>query len=91
MLREPRKRGQRLSPASMLPGTDRPSVVEVEIVSWMCKGRDLESKRPSSTTVAFSPMRIQSVRKSLPPALEDEEAVFVRQGQDIALYGDLER
>ena len=89
MLREPRKRGQRLHyHPHQLFGTDRPSVIGVEIVLDV---QDATSDRKAIVyyEVAFNADAI--VEEALYRLRsEDEEAVFVRQGQDIALYGDLE-
>ncbi len=89
MLREPRKRGQRLHyHPHQLFGTDRPSVIGVEIVLDV---QDATSDRKAIVyyEVAFNADAIvEEVLYRL--RSEDEEAVFVRQGQDIALYGDLE-
>lgn len=89
MLREPRKRGQRLHyHPHQLFGTDRPSVIGVEIVLDV---QDTTSDRKAIVyyEVAFNADAIvEEVLYRL--RSEDEEAVFVRQGQDIALYGDLE-
>ena len=89
MLREPRKRGQRLHyHPHQLFGTDRPSVIGVEIVLDV---QDATSDRKAIVyyEVAFNADAIvEEVLYRL--RSEDEEAVFVRQGQDIAFYGDLE-
>ena len=89
MLREPRKRGQRLHyHPHQLFGTDRPSVIGVEIVLDV---QDATSNRKAIVyyEVAFNAGEI--VEESLYRVRsEDEQAVFVRQGQELSLYGDLE-
>ena len=89
MLREPRKRGQRLHyHPHQLFGTDRPSVIGVEIVLDV---QDATSDRKAIVyyEVAFNADAI--VEESLYRVRsEDEQAVFVRQGQELSLYGDLE-
>ena len=80
MLREPRKRGQRLHyHPHQLFGTDRPSVIGVEIVLDV---QDATSDRKAIVyyEVAFNADAIvEEVLYRL--RSEDEEAVFMRQGQ----------
>ena len=89
MLREPRKRGQRLHyHPHQLFGTDRPSVIGVEIVLDV---QDVTSNRKAIVyyEVAFNAGEI--VEESLYRVRsEDEQAVFERRGQEVSLYGDLE-
>lgn len=89
MLREPRKRGQRLHyHPHQLFGTDRPSVIGVEIVLDV---QDATSDRKAIVyyEVAFNAGEI--VEESLYRVRsEDEQAVFERCGQEVSLYGDLE-
>ena len=89
MLREPRKRGQRLHyHPHQLFGTDRPSVIGVEIVLDV---QDATSDRKAIVyyEVAFNAGEI--VEESLYRVRsEDEQAVFERHGQELSLYGDLE-
>lgn len=89
MLREPRKRGQRLHyHPHLLFGANRPSVIGVEIVLDV---QDATSNRKAIVyyEVAFNAGEI--VEESLYRVRsEDEQAVFVRQGQELSLYGDLE-
>ena len=89
MLREPRKRGQRLHyHPHLLFGANRPSVIGVEIVLDV---QDATSNRKAIVyyEVAFNADAI--VEESLYRVRsEDEQAVFVRQGQELSLYGDLE-
>ena len=89
MLREPRKRGQRLHyHPHLLFGANRPSVIGVEIVLDV---QDATSKRKAIVyyEVAFNAGEI--VEESLYRVRsEDEQAVFERRGQEVSLYGDLE-
>ena len=89
MLREPRKRGQRLHyHPHLLFGADRPSVIGVEIV---LDAQDATSNRKAIVyyEVAFNAEHV--VEESLYRVRsEDEQAVFERHGQEISLYGDLE-
>ena len=89
MLREPRKRGQRLHyHPHLLLGPDKPSVIGVEIVLDV---RDATSNRQAIVyyEVAFNAGEI--VEESLYRVRsEDEQAVFERRGQEVSLYGDLE-
>ena len=89
MLREPRKRGQRLHyHPHLLLGPDKPSVIGVEIVLDV---RDVTSNRQAIVyyEVAFNAGEI--VEESLYRVRsEDEQAVFERRGQEVSLYGDLE-
>lgn len=89
MLREPRKRGQRLHyHPHLLFGVNRPSVIGVEIVLDV---QDTTSNRKAIVyyEVAFNAGEI--VEESLYRVRsEDEQAVFERHGQEISLYGDLE-
>lgn len=89
MLREPRKRGQRLHyHPHLLFGANRPSVIGVEIVLDV---QDVTSKRKAIVyyEVAFNAGEI--VEESLYRVRsEDEQAVFERHGQEFSLYGDLE-
>mgnify|MGYP003082882124 FL=1 len=89
MLREPRKRGQRLHyHPHLLFGANRPSVIGVEIVLDV---QDATSNRKAIVyyEVAFNAGEI--VEESLYRVRsEDEQAVFERRGQEVSLYGDLE-
>ena len=89
MLREPRKRGQRLHyHPHLLFGANRPSVIGVEIVLDV---QDVTSNRKAIVyyEVAFNAGEI--VEESLYRVRsEDEQAVFERRGQEVSLYGDLE-
>ena len=89
MLREPRKRGQRLHyHPHLLFGANRPSVIGVEIVLDV---QDATSNRKAIVyyEVAFNAGEI--VEESLYRVRsEDEQAVFERHGQELSLYGDLE-
>ena len=89
MLREPRKRGQRLRyHPHLLFGANRPSVIGVEIVLDV---QDATSNRKAIVyyEVAFNAGEI--VEESLYRVRsEDEQAVFERRGQEVSLYGDLE-
>ena len=89
MLREPRKRGQRLHyHPHLLFGANRPSVIGVEIVLDV---QDVTSNRKVIVyyEVAFNAGEI--VEESLYRVRsEDEQAVFERRGQEVSLYGDLE-
>ena len=89
MLREPRKRGQRLHyHPHLFFGANRPSVIGVEIVLDV---QDATSNRKAIVyyEVAFNAGEI--VEESLYRVRsEDEQAVFERHGQELSLYGDLE-
>ena len=89
MLREPRKRGQRLHyHPHLLFGANRPSAIGVEIVLDV---QDATSNRKAIVyyEVAFNAGEI--VEESLYRVRsEDEQAVFERRGQEVSLYGDLE-
>ena len=89
MLREPRKRGQRLHyHPHLIFGANRPSVIGVEIVLDV---QDATSNRKAIVyyEVAFNAGEI--VEESLYRVRsEDEQAVFERRGQEVSLYGDLE-